>query len=209
MTEPVIAWVPGALKKKFQHKTSSPVPTGLLIAALVTASVACNLGEYLPSRDTSETVSEAEASMSLAQALAASLEDRRQTILEQMGSPDVFLIQFEDLEGQVVRSEQWSYLDFESRFDFIDGELLWTIELEPVPDGSIYAHYYDPMQFEAYMSSAQVRQMLAPQELYALDLAEADIAGGSVLAGDQIILGFEQDRLVYVETFMLSPEAGS
>jgi hypothetical protein len=131
--------------------------------------------------------------------------------MQEMGAPDVFTITFEELEETVVRWETWSYFDFESRFDFLDGELLWTVELEPMPDGSIYAHFYDPHDFRAYMSVSEVRALLSDQELEEIDLTEGDIPGGLSLAGDQIILGFDNDRLVYAETFALtlddSPDA--
>ncbi|TFH32464.1 MAG: hypothetical protein E4G99_12695 [Anaerolineales bacterium] len=146
--------------------------------------------------------------MSLEDALAVTPEDRRDTVLEEMGAPDAFTISFEELEGIPVRWETWSYFDFNSRFDFMDGELLWTIELEPVSDGSIYAHFYDPRDFQASLSVAEVRTLLSDQQLVEIDLSEGDIPGGYILAGDQILLGFDQDRLVYVETFILSPAEG-
>ena len=142
--------------------------------------------------------------MSLEEALAIPPEDRRETVLTEMGAPDTFTLKFEELEGSVVRWEEWSYFEFDSRFDFIDGELIWTVELEPMPDGSIYAHFYDPYDFRAYMSEAEVRALLGDQELTEIDLTEGDIAGGLALAGDQILMGFDHDRLVYVETFALT-----
>lgn len=146
--------------------------------------------------------------MALDEALSVQPEDRRPTVSEEMGAPDVFTITFEELEGVVVRWEAWSYFDFNSRFDFIDGELLWTAELEPMPDGSIYAHFYDPQEFQPYMSVSEVRSLLYGQELVEVDLAEGDVPGGLILAGDQIMLGFDNDRLVYVETFSLTPGEG-
>lgn len=146
--------------------------------------------------------------MALEEALAVQPEDRRPTVLEEMGAPDAFTLTFEELEGVVVRWEAWSYFDFGSRFDFIDGELLWNVELEPMPDGSIYTHFYDPRDFHAYMSVAAGRALLEEQELVEIDLTDGDIPGGLILAGDQIMLGFDSDRLVYVETFTLTPDDG-
>jgi hypothetical protein len=146
--------------------------------------------------------------MTLAEALATEPEDRRGTVLEELGAPDAFSVRFETVEGQVVRWESWSYFDFGSSFDFVDGELLWTVELDPLPDGSLYAHFYVPEDFQAHMTTAEVRELLPWQSLVEVDLGEGDIEGGVVLAGDQILLGFDQDRLVYVETFVLAPEEG-
>ncbi len=55
------------------------------------------------------------------------------------------------------------------------------------------------------MSAAEVRNLLAGETLEEIELDDGDIPGGLVLVGDQIILGFDQDRLVYVETLILSP----
>ena len=147
--------------------------------------------------------------MTLEEALQVTPEDRRPTVLEEMGAPDTFTIHFQTLEGETVRFESWSYFDFQSRFDFVDGELLWTADLEPLPDGSLFPHYYQPDDFQAGMTVDEVRDQLDGKELLEIDLAEGDISGGLGLVGDQILLGFDQGQLVYVETLALSPdEAG-
>jgi pSer/pThr/pTyr-binding forkhead associated (FHA) protein len=145
--------------------------------------------------------------MTLAEALAVEPLDARPETLRLMGPPDTFRLTFQELDGVTVRLEEWSYYDYASRFDFVDGELLWTIDIEPLPDGSLYAHFYDPIDFVADESSAEVRRRLEGVSLTEERLEELGIAGGAVLAGPQIVLGFEADRLVYVETFALSPEA--
>lgn len=188
------------------HKYPHPIPSNLkpalpLVAlALFLSTIACNaplprLGALL-----------APADMSVEEALAVDPVDRRPVVLGEMGAPDAFTITFQEIEGQTVRWEEWAYHEFDSRFDFVDGELLWSLELEPVADGSIYAHFYDPRDFHASMTVAEARQLLDEQELVEVDLAEGDIPAGLLLAGDQILLGFENDRLVYVQTFILSPE---
>lgn len=188
--------------------SSLVVTLPLVILAGIVILTSCNLpssgqdevGEVQPFREEQPLTEE----MSLEEALAIPPDDRRGTVLTEMGAPDTFQLKFEELEGSIVRWEEWSYFDFESRFDFIDGELIWTVQLEPMPDGSIYAHFYDPYDFQAYMSEAEVRVLMGDQELTEIDLTEGDIEGGLGLAGDQILLGFDHDRLVYVETFALS-----
>jgi len=186
----------------------------LALVALAAASLACNM----PGRSTSgpaQAESEypladaifEETGVSLEEALAVSPEDRRQDILSQLGPPDAFSLEWQELEGRQVRWEEWSYFDFLSRFDFVDGELLWTLDIDPAPDGSIYAHAYDPLAFEAGLSLDEVRTRLPDISLTELPLDEADIPGGVMVAGDQILLGFDHDELVYVQTFMLAPEA--
>ncbi len=147
-----------------------------------------------------------EAGLSLDEALKVPTEDQRAETLRLLGPPDAFTLQWQELEGQLVRQEQWSYFDFESRFDFVDGELLWTVDVPAAPDGSIYAHAFDPMAFKPGMSIDEAKALVGDPEMTELPLDEADISGGVALAGDQILLGFDQGKLVYVQTFILSPK---
>jgi len=147
-----------------------------------------------------------ETGMTLEEALSMPVEDHRERMLELMGPPDTFRLIFQELEGTVVRREEWAYYDLGARFDFVDGQLIWSVELEPIPEVAIYAHFYDPRDFTAYMSTAEVREMLADQELAEMDLTDGDIPGGLMLGADQLMLGFDQDRLVYAESFYLVAE---
>ncbi len=184
--------------------TSSPPPVQkylpFLLILIIIPLLGCNLTNLF-----GDQVSSTDA-MTLEEALEVPPLDSRPTVLEEMGLPDAFKITFQDLDGQVVRWESWSYFDFTTMFEFIDGELLWTIELEPVPDGSIYAFFYEPGQFQAGMSPTEIKTLLADQELLEIDLASLDLEDSFALAGDQIMLGFENDQLVYVETVILSPD---
>ena len=184
------------------HQSRSPSVRKIQPYFLILVSISllsCNLFNIIGNR-----ASEPEA-MSLEEALDVTPVDSRPTVSEEMGPPDAFTIKFQELEGQIIRWETWSYFDFVTLFEFIDGELLWTIELEEVPDGSIYAHFYDPAEFQAGMSPADVKNLLSDQELLEIDLAALDLEDGLALAGDQIIFGFDKDQLVYVETVILSP----
>ena len=147
-----------------------------------------------------------ETGMALEEALSMPVEDHRERMLELMGPPDTFRLVFQELEGTVVRREEWAYYDIGARFDFVDGELIWSVDLEPAPELAIYAHFYDPRDFTAYMPAADARDLLAGQELAEMDLAEGDIPEGLFLGADQLMLGFDQDRLVYAESFYLVPE---
>lgn len=144
--------------------------------------------------------------MTLAEALDTPAEDHRPRLLELMGPPDTFRLTFQQLEGTEVRWEEWAYYDLGARFDFVDGQLLWNVDLEPPPEVAIYAHFYDPRDFTAAMSPVDARTLLADQEVAEMDLAEGDIPGGLMLAADQLLLGFDGGRLVYAESFFLTPE---
>jgi hypothetical protein len=172
-------------------------------AALTLSALACNLAGA-SSEATSSPSPEDE--MSLEEALDVTPQDSRPEVLRLMGPPDSFTLQWQDLDGTLVRWEEWSYLDAATRFDFIDGELVWTGDLDPVVDGAIFAHLYNPMDFDSTMTIEDVQAMFPDQAFEEASLAEADLPTGVALAGDQILLGFDDGRLVYVQTFALNPD---
>jgi hypothetical protein len=174
------------------------------IAALIVVGLACNLPGSSPTETLSDEVNLQaaeeifdEAGVSLEAALVVSPDDQRGNVLAQMGPPDAFTIEWQELEGQVVQWEEWSYFDFQSRFDFVDGELLWTLDINPAPDGSIFAHAYDPRAFNYGMTITQVEAILPEVEITEFPLEEAEIPGGLLLAGDQILMG--EARYAYRE----------
>ena len=170
-----------------------------ILAVLALAVLACNL----PSR----TNPAATSSMTLDQALAVTPRDDRPEILKRMGQPDAFKITFETLDSKVVRYEQWSYFDYQTCLDFMNGTLPSTEQLDPLPNGSIFAPEYDPQSFQAGMSPQQVTSLVGDDtQLTQIDTAEEGVTGGLVMAGQQILLGFDQGQLVYVETLVLTPQ---
>ena len=185
----------------------------LPLAGLLLAGLACNAPFPAAGQPTqtdspyplADAIME-EAGLSMEQALAASPEDRRQEVLNQLGPPDAFTLEWQELEDQTVRWEEWSYFDYHARFDFVDGELLWTLDIDPAPDGSVFAHAFDPLAYEAGMSIAEAKARVPDLTMTELPLDEGDIPGGVLLAGDQILMGFDQGQLVFVQTFMLAPE---
>lgn len=169
--------------------------------ALSAAALACNL----PGTDSQPPPTPTE--MTLDAALQIEPEDARPEVLRLMGEPDAFTLEWQELEGQLVRWEEWSYFDQQTRFDFLDGELLWTIDIPAAPDGSLFAHFYDPLEFTDGMTLEAVHILLSDQILEQAPLDEVEIPGGLVLIGDQILLGFDNGNLVSVQTLALAPDA--
>ncbi len=206
-TYPIEREEPGQLRRRTfsigSHRRLS-MRLGIFWAVVMLSGLSCNA--LASSSGSNEPPVADDQSYSLEEALAVTPVDRRQSVLDLMGPPDAFKITFQELDGSIVRSEEWSYFDSLTRFDFIDGEMLWTVDLDPVPDASLYAHRYDPRDYVAYMSTAEVEDLLSDQILERTDLAEADIEAGLLMSGDQILLGFDDDRLVFVQTFILTPE---
>lgn len=133
--------------------------------------------------------------------------DRRPAILAEMGAPDSFSVSADEVDGEPVRLESWRYHEEATQIDFVDGEILWSIELERIPDGSLYPLRYEPAQFELLASAAEVRDVLPGVELTTIDLDDETIPDGVMLAGEQLLLGFVDDQLIYVEAVPLAAEA--
>ena len=168
-----------------------------VLALLILVGLACSLPTALNPASTKN--------MSLDQALAVVPRDDRPEILASMGRPDAFRITFETLNSTVVRYEEWSYFDDQTCLDFMDGTLVSTIKLDPLPDGSIFASDIDPQSFRADMSADDVKALFPDQQLLEVDATQVGLPGGVVLAGQRILFGFGQGQLVYVETFALTP----
>jgi hypothetical protein len=168
------------------------------LAVLILAGLACNL----PSKANPASI----RGMTLSQALAVTPRDDRPEILKRMGRPDAFKLTFATLDSKVVRYEQWSYFDDQACLDFMNGTLVSTEKLDPLPDGSIFASEYDPQSFQAGMSVQAVSTLVGNSQLVQLDTADEGVPGGLVMAGQQILFGFNQGQLVYVETLALTPQ---
>jgi hypothetical protein len=118
------------------------------------------------------------------------------------------------IDGAEVRCETWRYNQFGTRVDFVDGEIAWTMEIETAPAGTIFPAWYYPLDFESGMTTADAARMVeisspTGQKPLSIDLSSAadmDLQGGVVMAGDQILMGFQDDHLVYLETLALYPE---
>jgi hypothetical protein len=153
--------------------------------------------------------------LSLEEALAVEIVDDRPEVLHFLGLPDAFDISIVEVEGGWVRMESWRYFDFGTRIDFVDGEAVWTFDLEPVPEDTLFPAWYNPLSFEDNISPGEASRLVAaaspagaaPESLSLAEGGEG-LENGALVVGDQIILGFDGDQLVYVETVALYPEGG-
>jgi len=203
-------------------KTQRKSTALLLISTFFIASIlACRFSSFLPGseQETEDQLpagnlpAEGVSTQELTEALASAPVDDRLDVLAELGKPDAFDISVLQVEGGEVRMESWRYYQYATRVDFVDGEAVWTMEIETVPEGTLFAAWYDPLDFETGMTTGEVSALLAQASPAGtlptyIDLSEGgeDLHGGMILAGDQILVGLENDRLVYVETVALAPE---
>ena len=183
----------------------------LLLILPLAVGVACRLG--LPSsRDETSTEISSE---DLIEALTGEVTDHRPEVYAALGRPDAFDIAIVEVAGVPVRQESWRYYQYGTQVDFVDGSALWVTEIDPLPEGTIFPAWYDPLAFYDGITGTVAVQVAAgaspastiPQRID-LSAGGEDLAGGSALVGDQIVIGLFEDQVVYVETIALVPEGG-
>lgn len=146
-------------------------------------------------------------------AFAADLVDDRPAVAAAMGRPDTFVISWLDVDGHLVQMESWGYHTFETRVDFVDGEAVLTTDLpSPEPD-TIYSGWYEPAAFTTLMPMNDALAVAKEASPAGVDPEFVDLSDGGedterldLYVGDQVMLGFVDDQLVYVETMALEPE---
>lgn len=131
--------------------------------------------------------------------------DQRADVLAEIGAPDAFVLQVSEVDGDAVRYESWTYFDAGTQIDFLDGEVLWDIEIDPVADGALLPLLWSPVEFDLLASRADTVEGLDGIELTEVDGSELDIDGAEILAGEQLVLAFVDDQLVYAESYVLAP----
>lgn len=132
--------------------------------------------------------------------------DRRPAVLSELGGPDAFVITVDEVDGTVSRFESWSYFGAATQIDFVDGELLWDIEIGGLPDGTLLPLMYEPMEFTMLASVDDTLAALSGVDLQSVAAAaDFEVEGAELWAGEQLALAFVADQLIYVETFPLAP----
>lgn len=191
-----------------------PLAIGGCALLALCSLAAVGAAALLPGLDLSERVTSmiGGSEYTLEQALAEETVDDRPEVIAYLGLPDAFSISQVVVEGVPIRMESWRYFGFGLRVDFVDGEAVWTMDIDPVPEYTILPAWYDPLEFEMGMTideAAAVAAAASPAGVrpQAIDLSEGgpDLVGHSVLAGDQIMIGLGPDGVVYVETMALFP----
>lgn len=151
----------------------------------------------------------------LQEALTGEVVDNRLEVYAYLGRPDAFDIAIVEVEGSLVRMESWRYYQYGVQVDFADGSALWVVEIEPMPEGTIFAAWYDPVDFLDVVTGSEaieVATITSPTQMVptVIDFSEGGdpFAGGTALVGDQIVIGLVEDQVVYVETIAFVPEGG-
>ena len=176
---------------------------GAIGALVVVIAASCSSAPPVESIDREEAI-----------AVAAATVDDRPAVLDRLGVPDSFQLTLDEVEGSTVQFESWAYHDLGTRIDFVDGVVAWTVDIEDLPDGSLLPVWYAPGDFNLLMplseaATAATEGSPVAQQPTSIDLADGgeEYANALFLTGDQVLLGFVEDTLVYAETFALVPDA--
>ena len=144
---------------------------------------------------------------------AADLSKDQEGLVEKLGHPKSFTIAIDKDEinhpGKVIRYESWDYYQSKSSFAFIDGNFEGTYDIEDVPDGTILPIQYRPEQFDNEMSLEDVKKRIIGETSYGkLDVPIDLLQDAQLIDSEQIILVFQEGKLVYAETIPLIPQQG-
>lgn len=134
--------------------------------------------------------------------------DDREPVLAELGRPHAFSLTFEqEPEGGLYRVETWTYADVGMTFTFVDGVLIETAGVDTESSEIVvWPVDYDPLAFTPEMTLEQVKALLGGQELVSLEVPVEFGEGMVFYAGDQIIIGFTEGTLEFVETLPITVE---
>jgi hypothetical protein len=140
--------------------------------------------------------------------LTAQLSEQQQLLVDEFGWPDSFtILEADDDQGGVVRYETWTYYAGKIIYTFFDGVFQVEDYTEPISRDAILSPYH-PDQFALGASSDQVGAWVVSGDLIQIPDEGGGLEGIDLYAAEQLIVGFEADRLVYVDALVFLPEGG-
>lgn len=135
--------------------------------------------------------------------------DQQKTI-EELGYPDTFTIYFyqNNPDGgydQGLRFESWTYYNKKLMLTFQDGEPTSQETIDSALD-NILPVPYRPEQFATFMSLNRLIKSTGIQQYLILPLEPEIVRDGQVFYADQLTFGMKNDRLMFVETLVLTED---
>jgi hypothetical protein len=134
------------------------------------------------------------------------LSEQHKSVVDDLGWPDAFtLVEMDNVQGEPIRHEIWNYYLAQTSFLFSNGIFISDSEVEMPPAGIIPTPY-TPDQFPVGISLEDIQTLLGDVSLNAVENSDLIQEGFQLYAGQQILLGFINNQLVYVEALALFPE---
>jgi len=134
------------------------------------------------------------------------LLQQQQLLIDEFGWPDSFTILEADADqGDPVRFETWIYYRGKISYTFFDGIFQVEGDVETLPQGFISTPHH-PDQFPLGASPDQIQALLPDYTLVPLENSEAIQPGAEMFVAQQLVLGFLDNRLFYVDALAFIPE---
>lgn len=144
---------------------------------------------------------------------AQELSSEQRDMVQDLGYPGSFTILLIADDNDPVlyhRLENWSYYEHNVSFIFYDGDLASHEKIEDLPGFSFMPKFYRSEQFKNGMSLDEVKNKIIGKKSYSkVNLPKEIMPSVQMVGSEQIMFGFLDDKLVYVETIpLISDEEG-
>jgi hypothetical protein len=114
-------------------------------------------------------------------------------------------MEVDNKEGSQIRLEMWAYHGGKTSFTFTDGVFKFEGEVEALPVGYVPTPYH-PNQFPLGSTPEQIMTLLPGVTIVPVQNSEGIQQGVLLYSGQQLILGFLNERLYYVDAMVFVPE---
>ena len=138
---------------------------------------------------------------------SANYSESQIEVINRLGQPESFtlmMVALDEDSEEIVRNEIWNYFSLGSRFIFLRGELILTEDIDSIDEESVLPGY-TPDQFRAGMSFAEVLEVTGEREFVLMEVIDEYIESGDLYYTEQLVLGFKDDQLFFVESQPLIP----
>lgn len=145
--------------------------------------------------------------------VSRALSSEQQQIIDMFGWPHSFtMLEVESDEGKFHCSETWTYYDGEITYIFLDGEYQTWEPIDPIPMDSLVTPYR-PNEFLLGTSPDQVALAIGSGDSwikaeYAGLLLEGLLDEVEIYVAPQLVAGFNENRLIFLEALALMPTEG-
>jgi hypothetical protein len=134
------------------------------------------------------------------------LSQQQQLLIDEFSWPDSFtILEADDEQGEHVRFETWIYYQGKITYTFFDGVFQVEGDVETLSEGYISTPHH-PDQFPLGASPDQIQALLPDHTLVPIDHSEAIQLGAQMFVAQQLVLGFLDNRLFYVDALAFIPE---
>jgi hypothetical protein len=134
------------------------------------------------------------------------LSQQQQLLIDEFNWPDSFtILEADDEQGEHVRFETWIYFQGKITYTFFDGVFHVEGDVETLPAGFIPTPHH-PDQFPLGASPDQIQALLPDHSLVPIENSEAIQPGAQMYVAQQLVLGFLDNRLFYVDALAFIPE---